>query len=227
MSSTARRSVSETSTPNANQCRRSLFGVLWEARFGPLIADGSVTVTFRRWKRPQVVAGHRYRTPGGIIEVDSVGTVETNAIRRRDARSAGYSAVADLVDDLRGDADLPVTRITFHRVDEPDPRAELAATDHLTSDEITDIGRRLDRLDERSAHGLWTRATLDAIAARPGTRAADLAHAFGRETRVFKIDVRKLKNLGLTISLEIGYELSPRGAAYLRASRTGREPDGS
>jgi hypothetical protein len=34
------------------------------------------------------------------------------------------------------------------------------------------------------------------------------------------VDVRKLKNLGLTHSLEVGYRLSPRGIAYLRL--TGR-----
>ena len=50
---------------------------------------------------------------------------------------------------------------------------------------------------------------------RTGVRAADLAESFGRETQPFKTDVRKLKNLGLTISLEVGYRLSPRGAAYL------------
>ena len=33
----------------------------------------------------------------------------------------------------------------------------------------------------------------------------------------FKRDVRKLKEMGLTISLLVGYELSPRGEAYLRA----------
>ena len=36
-----------------------------------------------------------------------------------------------------------------------------------------------------------------------------------RERLPFKADVRKLKNLGLTISLGVGYELSPRGQAYL------------
>ena len=30
-----------------------------------------------------------------------------------------------------------------------------------------------------------------------------------------KADIRKLKSLGLTISHDVGYELSPRGAAYL------------
>ena len=46
--------------------------MLWEQRFAPLIADGSVTVTFRRWRRRQALAGRRYRTPGGIIEVDDI-----------------------------------------------------------------------------------------------------------------------------------------------------------
>lgn len=50
---------------------------------------------------------------------------------------------------------------------------------------------------------------------RPGVRAADLAAAAGRETLPFKRDVRKLKELGLTESLEVGYRLSPRGAALL------------
>jgi hypothetical protein len=63
-------------------------------------------------------------------------------------------------------------------------------------------------------------AVLDAIGRRPGTRAADLAaEEFGRERDPFKIDVRKLKNLGLTHSLEVGYELSPRGREYLRRTR--------
>ena len=40
--------------------------------------------------------------------------------------------------------------------------------------------------------------------------------AVGRETQPFKTGVRKLKALGLTISLETGYRLSPRGEAFLR-----------
>ena len=48
-------------------------------------------------------------------------------------------------------------------------------------------------------------------------RAPDLAASLGRETLPFKRDVRKLKELGLTESLEVGYRLSPRGRAYLDA----------
>jgi hypothetical protein len=89
----------------------------------------------------------------------------------------------------------------------------------LAAGDVDEITRRLDRLDRASAYGEWTRAVLDVIDRRPAVRAADLAQEFGRETQPFKLDVRKLKNLGLTISLERGYRLSPRGEAYLRATR--------
>jgi hypothetical protein len=46
-------------------------------------------------------------------------------------------------------------------------------------------------------------------------RAPDLAAQLGREKRPFKADVRKLKELGLTESLDVGYRLSPRGKAFL------------
>jgi hypothetical protein len=74
-------------------------------------------------------------------------------------------------------------------------------------------------LDRASTSGPWTAATLAIIAERPAVRAADLAAALGRERASFKLDVRKLKGLGLTISLERGYRLSPRGEAYWTARR--------
>jgi hypothetical protein len=131
------------------------------------------------------------------------------------------------VADLRGDDSSPTYRVQFHVVAEPDPRAVLAASDDLTADDRAEIDRRLDRLDRASTHGSWTRAVLECIAARPATRAPDLAASFGRETQPFKLDVRKLKNLGLTISLEKGYRLSPRGEAYLRAPASRRTPSTS
>jgi hypothetical protein len=195
--------------------------VLFEQRFWPLIADGSVTVTFRRWRRPQARAGRRQRTAAGIIEVDQVDVVTVADIGEPDAGPAGYRSAAELIADLRGDESLPLYRVTFHVVDGPDPRAELAASAALTDDDVAAIGRRLDRLDRSSPHGPWTRQVLAVIAAQPGRRAPDLAAMFGRETLPFKTDVRKLKNLGLTISLRVGYRLSPRGEAYLRATSGG------
>ena len=202
--------------------------MLFQARFWPLIADGSVTVTFRRWKRQQVIAGHRYRTGHRIvgrmmIEVDAVREIDPAKITKADARRAGFPDAATLVDQLRGEPELPVYRIAFHVVDEPDPRSVLAATADLSPADRSELDRRLDRLDQASSHGPWTRAVLEVIAAQPATRAADLAAGFGRETLPFKNDVRKLKNLGLTESLEVGYRLSPRGQAYLAANRSYRD----
>lgn len=189
--------------------------MLFEARFWPLIAAGEVTLSFRRWKRRQVVAGNRYRTPVGFIEVSSVDVVDPAAITDAQALRSGYDSGDAVRSALRGDPALETYCIAFRFVGGPDPRAELAATDTLSDADRAELDRRLARMDTASTHGPWTRTTLQLIAARPATRAGDLADAVGRGRLPFKADVRKLKNLGLTESLEIGYRLSPRGRAYL------------
>lgn len=190
--------------------------MLISPRFRDAIAAGDISVTFRRWKRTQAIAGRRYRTGAGMIEVEAVDIVDEADVTDDDARAAGYAGVETLRRDLRGDPGTPLHRIRFRAVTEPDPRTILAATHDLAPDDVAEIDRRLDRLDRASSHGPWTRTTLDLLAARPATRAPDLAASVGRETPPFKLDVRKLKALGLTISLERGYRLSPRGEAYLR-----------
>jgi hypothetical protein len=192
--------------------------VLFELRFRDGVQDGSVTVTFRRWKRRQVVAGNRYRTAVGMIEVDAVDVIDVAKITNADARRSGYPSAPAVIADLRGTDDLPIYRVRFHAVKGPDPRDELAATAELTDADVDELDRRLTRLDRASAYGPWTTETLALIAARPEVRAGDLADAVGREREPFKLDVRKLKNLGLTISLLVGYRLSPRGREYLRRS---------
>ena len=97
----------------------------------------------------------------------------------------------------------------------PDPRWALRETAELTDDDIAAIDAKLERLDRASSHGRWTLRYLDLIRDNPQRRAPDLAEMEGRDTAPFKIDVRKLKNLGLTVSFPVGYEVSPRGLAYL------------
>ena len=111
-------------------------------------------------------------------------------------------------------AGLPVYRVAFHLVTEPDPRAALAADAELDGEAAAAIAKRLARMDAASATGPWTAAALDAIAAQPGVRAPDLAAAHGLDTQAFKRNVRKLKELGLTESLKTGYRLSPRGRRF-------------
>ena len=181
--------------------------MLFPSEDWPRIADGSLTVAYRRWRRPQVVAGRRYRTPAGFIVVDAVDQLRE----------------VELPEDVevRGDPELPITRVRFHHVDESDPRAELAADTEVDVEALT---ARLHRMDARSPHGPWTRPTLRLIAQHPARRAGDLADLLGRERDDWKRDVRKLKELGLTISLEVGYRLSPRGEAYLAAVERDAEP---
>jgi hypothetical protein len=189
--------------------------VLFDAKYREPIASGAVDLTFRRWKRSQAVVGHRYRTPAGRLEVDAVDVVAPEDITDDEAGRAGRPSAAALVAALRGSDDAPVFRIRFHAVTEPDERDVLASDAAVSASDRAEIDRRLDRLDRASPWGPWTRATLQAIAEHPGVRAPDLAASFGRETAPFKLDVRKLKALGLTVSLRIGYRLSPRGEAYL------------
>jgi hypothetical protein len=65
--------------------------------FWPGLADGSITLTFRRWKRCLVVVGNRYRTPGGRIEVD---VVAVSSVTDDEASRAGFSDVYAMLDQL-------------------------------------------------------------------------------------------------------------------------------
>jgi biotin operon repressor len=195
--------------------------MLFEARLRQGLADGSITLAFRRWRRAQVVAGHHYRTGpgGGMVAAEAVDVVAPDAITADQARAAGYPDVAALRADLRGDPALPLYMIRFRWLDEPDPRDELAAQAAVTDADAETISRRLARMDAASRHGPWTTAFLAQIADRPAVSSEVLAQTLGWDRPEFKIHVRRLKALGLTISLDVGYRLSPRGEAYLARKR--------
>lgn len=195
------------------------------------IKAGEVDLAFRRWDRPRVLVGTRLRTRVGLLEVTSVEQVAASRITAADARRAGSPSLTDLRGMLEAKADRPVWRVGLRYVG-ADPREALRAA-VPDSDEVAAIRRRLDRLDAASSRGPWTRATLAVIDRSPTVRAPELAAELGRDTASFKRDVRKLKELGLTESLDIGYRLSPRGAAVVDAEagvpRTDRQsaPEGT
>jgi len=188
--------------------------VLFKQRLWAGLADGTVTCTFRRWRRPLARPGGHYRTPAGVLRVDAVAVVDPAEITDDDARRAGFAGRAELLRELDRHGDAPVHRVDF-RFAGPDPREALRQADTMAEEGWAELARRLARLDRASRHGPWTTAALRLIRDRPGVRAADLAAAAGRDRASFKLDVRKLKELGLTESLEVGYRLSPRGRALL------------
>ena len=168
------------------------------------IAAGTVTLAFRRWDKPRVKVGSTQKTIIGLVEFTSCELVDV--ITEDDARAAGFATPEAVEARMRKTG--RVYRVGL-RVAGPDPRVALRSAE---PDEA--VFAALTRYP-------WARDYLQAIADRPAVRAPDLAESFGRETAAFKRDIRKLKELGLTESLDVGYRLSPRGEAVLRALATG------
>ncbi|MET0343729.1 MAG: hypothetical protein ABW252_22135 [Polyangiales bacterium] len=196
--------------------------LLFQKRFHEGLVSGAVTLTFRRWAQARVRPGGRYRChPIGVLEVDAVSEVRVADITDDDARRTGFEGRAALIDYLKTANDAPlrattkVFRIALHHGGDGD-RVQLALADQLTPEDIAAIVARLARLDARTP---WTREVLACIEAQPRVAASRLAAQLGRETLPLKVDIRKLKALGLTQSFEVGYEISPRGRAFLDATR--------
>ncbi len=181
------------------------------------IQDGSITLAFRRWRRPTVKSGGTLLTAIGQLSIEAVDPVEVEAITEDEAAAAGFSDLASLRSELGRRRTGDVYRVRLHLAG-PDPRIALRET-VPGDDDVEDVVLRLQRLDSRSGSGPWTRRVLELLDARPGERAADLADRCGVERLEFKADVRKLKGLGLTESLSVGYRLSPRGDAVLERLR--------
>jgi hypothetical protein len=198
--------------------RESLRAVLLRNDVLEAIRAGTVTLLFRRWQRPSVRAGGSQLTQLGKLSIRRVDEVQIERISAADAARAGYASREALLEELARREGGAVYRIELGAL-EPDPRVALRERP-ADGEENDALIARLTRLDARSRSGPWTRQTLELIERHPGVLAARLAARQGRETAPFKLDVRKLKALGLTESLDVGYRLSARGAALLAAWRT-------
>ncbi len=174
-----------------------------------------IDLAFRRWQRATVKPGGTLNTAVGVLAIDAVDVVDESEITVDEANRAGFASVDALRSELARRTEGEVYRVRLHHVGD-DPRIALREDADLDAEQLAAIVARLDRLD-RARDEPWTRTVLELIRARPATRAPDLAASLGRETKPFKTDVRKLKTLGLTESLVVGYRLSPRGETFLRA----------
>ena len=192
---------------------------LFQKRFHAGLVDGSITLSFRQWAVPRVKPKGRYRVhPIGVVEVDALSRTTLGGISEAEARQAGFTDKAELQAYVSQVAPPPVTealpmfRIELRYGGDGD-RVEGALDDKLSEADFELLEKKLARLD---APGEWTRPFLRLIRRRPRIAASKLAASLGRETEPFKVDVRKLKKLGLTQSFEVGYEVSPRGLALLK-----------
>ena len=181
------------------------------------IQAGTISIAFRRWRRPTVRPGGTLLTPAGQLQIIDVAVVDEPSISEADALQAGYPSRAALLAALDKQPAGSIYRIEFGAL-VPDPRIELRET-VPKKPELELLLNQLDRLDRR-AEDPWTGRVLEAIARRPGNRSAELCRDVGMEQAELKSRVRKLKALGLTISLEKGYRLSRRGEALLELRRS-------
>jgi hypothetical protein len=182
------------------------------------IAEGRVTLAFRRWRRAPPAEGSSLRSPVGVLRLDRVTVVDEGDIAPDDVRRTGMT-----VDELRASIAGEGTLLRIElRLAGDDPR--IALRERLPQQaELEGIVARLARIDAASAQA-WTTRYLQLIADWPGMVSRALAPRVSADVPQFKRRVRQLKELGLTESLEVGYRLSPRGRAVLERLVGHRRP---
>jgi hypothetical protein len=173
------------------------------------IAEGRITLAFRRWRRAPPADGSSLRSPVGVLCLDRVTVVDEGDITPEDVLRTGLSVEA-LRASIAGDGTL--LRIELHLAGD-DPRIALREGIPETA-ELEAILARLIRMDA-ACPTPWTARYLQLIADQPGIVSRVLALQVGADVPPFKRRVRQLKELGLTESLEVGYRLSPRGGRVL------------
>ncbi len=191
--------------------------MMFKGKFHPGIKDGSITRTYRYWKRPQAVAGNFYKiNPIGHIRVTAAGPTTESRIRTAHAIASGFESRKALIEYISehktSEATLYCVEFVYEgrrRDKEPDQ------TSLADDDEFDKLAKALATRDKNSGMS-WTHPTLALIGENRGASSAILAEQLGRDRAELKKDVRKLKSLGLTNSLEVGYELTDRARSYLR-----------
>jgi len=179
------------------------------------IKAGTISLAFRKWKKLAVTAGSLVKTSVGVIKIVSTKEISLKEITDSEANKAGFSSAQALIQLLESQKDGLIYKIEV-AFDSEDPRVELRENVTLEDEDFETLKAALDNLDKFSKVGKWTTKTLQVIQENPKMKAADLAGKAKKEKEWLKLNIRKLKGLGLTISHEPGYTLSPRGEEYLR-----------
>jgi hypothetical protein len=179
------------------------------------IREGKIAVQFRKWKRPSVKQGTLLTTAIGQVEIQHVEVIQENDITENDAKAAGFETRDALLQTLRKHDDGEIYKIGVRYYGE-DPRLKLRNNLDLNEAQYDQLIKKLQRLDAASKEGPWTKETLLAISKHPRVVSTELATKLGCERMWLKLNIRKLKNMGLTISHDVGYEISPLGKSVLQ-----------
>jgi len=174
------------------------------------IKSGEVTLQFRRWKRRTVKPGGTLKTRIGMLRIGAIEALNPASMTDRHARRGGFADAGEFRRWLAGTTAGTLEQIEVSYLG-ADPRTALRQDSDLSPEALAAIVEKLERMDARSTIGAWTDRAMALIGAHPGRSAAALAEEMKLDKAAFKPRIRRLKELGLTESLEVGYRLSPRG----------------
>jgi hypothetical protein len=192
---------------------------------------GEVDLAFRRWQKPTVKTGGRLRNSLGELAIESVEVVDPASITDADAVRAGFASAEALTTELfrerpagaRGRTAKPTEHSLIYRVEirylGEDSRIALRSAE-LSDEDLDALVAKVRLMETRGNRGDWATRALTLIEQWPCRRAPELAELENLETVVFKTSVRRLKELGLTESMRVGYQLSPLGTQLLNRLRT-------
>lgn len=179
------------------------------------IKSGTIKLAFRRWEKPRVKEGTLLKTFIGLVKVRRITRIEEGQITKKDIRDAGFENLEQLLYSLQQSDGGNLYKIAL-RYHTEDPRIKVREQKTLTDSAYAELKNTLVRLDKNSRQGMWTKKVLLAIQKNPHLKAVEVAKLTGFEKQWLKLNIRKLKNLGLTISHEVGYELSPLGKTFVK-----------
>ena len=188
--------------------------MLFKEKYLQGIRSGEISLAFRKWKKPAVKTGSLIKTSIGLVEIKEVSEINALEITNKDAMNAGFASLDELLQLLSKTEQGVIYKINVRYFDE-DPRIALRENINPENVELKEITSKLERLDRYSKQGKWTLEILKLIHQNPTLRATDLAQRTKWEKEWLKLNIRKLKNIGLTISHEVGYSISPLGEKYL------------
>ena len=186
--------------------------MIFRKEFLKKVKDGEVTIAFRQWKKLSISEGGKLKT-SGVILFKRIKVVTANQITKADAKKAGFLDIESLFKDLSGEG--TIYKISFVLFG-PDPRIKLRETTVLGLTEKQTLLKKLKSLDNRGSIKNWIKPVLNHLKKYPGSPSKTISNDLGLDQAQLKLNIRKLKNLGLTISLGTGYKISPRGQSILK-----------
>ena len=174
------------------------------------IKAGTVTLAFRKWKSTQLKRGSLLKTDVGIVEITDIAIINEPHINEIDAQKAGFINLESLMKSIYSAEIGKIYKIHVRFLKETQAK-KIKEKISLSQSEIDSYKAKLLQMDKYARNGFWTKDILTSIKDNPKLSATQLSLKTGKTKEWLTQSIRKLKNIGLTVSLDPGYDLTPTG----------------